>query len=84
MNDKNVRKNTLLLASVVILSLQTLAWGADMTKMVTCQKAPPAVDKEGVPLPPVVNPEGARPVPAKDKSGHGTATANCRPAAIEN
>ena len=84
MNDKNVLKNTLLLASVAILSLQTLAWGADTTKTATCQKAPPAVDKDGVPLPPVVSKEGARPVPAKDKSGHGGATLNCRPAASEN
>ena len=84
MNYKKVLKNTLLLAPVALLSLQMPAWGADVTKTATCQKASPAVDKEGVPLPPVVGKEGARSVSAKDKSGHGGATANCQPAAIAN
>ncbi|HEY4466443.1 MAG TPA: hypothetical protein VGN53_01390 [Klebsiella sp.] len=84
MNYKNVLKNTLLLAPVAILSLQTPAWGANVTKMVICQKVPPAVDKEGVPLPPVVGKEGAHPVSATGKSGHGGAMANCQPAASEN
>ncbi|QMR53891.1 hypothetical protein [Klebsiella michiganensis] len=84
MNYKKVLKNTLLLAPVAILSLQTSVWGAEATKTATCQKASPAVDKEGVPLPPVVGKEGARSVSAKDKSGHGGATANCQPAAIAN
>lgn len=45
---------------------------------------PPAVDKDGVPLPPVVGKEGAQPVSAKDKSGHSGSTANCQPKAIDN
>lgn len=65
MNYKKVLKNTLLLAPVALLSLQMPAWGADVTKTATCQKAPPAVDKEGVPLPPVVGKEGARPASRK-------------------
>ena len=84
MNYKKVLKNTLLLAPVALLSLQTPAWGADVTKTATCQKAPPAVDKEGVPLPPVVGKEGARPASQKGSSGQGGAAANCQPAAIEN
>ncbi|CAA0327647.1 hypothetical protein ACRFV7_000319 [Klebsiella oxytoca] len=84
MNYKKVLKNTLLLAPVALLSLQMPAWGADVTKTATCQKAPPAVDEEGVPLPPVVGKEGARPASPKGSSGQGGAAANCQPAAIEN
>lgn len=84
MNYKNVLKNALWLAPLAILSLQTPACAADVSKTATCRTASPAVDKEGVPLPPVVGKEGARSVSAKDKSGHGGATANCQPAAIEN
>ena len=84
MNYKNVLKNAIWLAPLAILSLQTPAWAADASKTATCRTAPPAVDKDGVPLPPVVGKEGAQPVSAKDKSGHGGATANCQPAAIEN
>ena len=84
MNYKNVLKNAIWLAPLAILSLQTPAWAADASKTATCRTAPPAVDKDGVPLPPVVGKEGAQPASAKDKSGHGGATANCQPAAIEN
>ena len=84
MNYKKVLKNTLLLAPVALLSLQMPAWGADVTKTATCQKAPPAVDKEGVPLPPVVGKEGARPASPKGSSGHSGSTANCQPKAIDN
>ena len=84
MNYKKVLKNTLLLAPLAILNLQTPVWGAEATKTATCQKASPAVDKEGVPLPPVVGKEGARSVSAKDKSGHSGSTANCQPKAIDN
>lgn len=84
MNYKNVLKTAFLLAPVALLTLQTPAWGAEVTKTSTCQKASPAVDKEGVPLPPVVEKEGAHRLPAHDKSGHGDATVDCQPAAIDN
>ena len=84
MNYKNVLKNAIWLAPLAILSLQTPAWAADASKTATCRTAPPAVDKDGVPLPPVVGKEGAQPVSAKDKSGHSGPTANCQPKAIDN
>jgi len=84
MNYKNVLKNAIWLAPLAILSLQTPAWAADASKTATCRTAPPAVDKDGVPLPPVVGKEGAQPVSAKDKSGHSGSTANCQPTAIDN
>lgn len=84
MNYKNVLKNALWLAPLAILSLQMPAWAADVSKTATCRTESPAVDKEGVPLPPVVGKEGAQPVSAKDKSGHGGATANSQPKAIDN
>ncbi len=83
MNYKNVLKKTLLLAPVALLSLQMPAWGTEVTKAATCQKAPPAVDKDGVPLPPVVGKEGAQPS-ANDKSSHGDVIADCLPVASEN
>ena len=84
MNYKKVLKNTLLLAPVALLSLQMPAWGADVTKTATCQKAPPAVDKEGVPLPPVVGKEGARPASPKGSSGQGGAAVSQRPSKINH
>lgn len=84
MNYKNVLKNSLLLVPVALLGLQTPAWGAEATKTAACQTAAPAVDKDGVPLPPVVAQEGAHPLSAKDTSGDGGAAAKCQPAAIKN
>ncbi|HHT2230054.1 TPA: hypothetical protein ACTY1G_000044 [Klebsiella michiganensis] len=85
MNYKKVLKNTLLLAPLAILNLQTPVWGAEATKTATCQKASPAVDKEGVPLPPVVGKEGARsPLKTSPATAAQRPTVSLRPSKINH
>ncbi|MEN0614941.1 hypothetical protein ABK730_14890 [Klebsiella indica] len=84
MNYKNVLKTAFLFAPVALLILQTSARAAEVTKTSTCQKASPVVDKDGVPLPPIVEGESTHRLPAHDTSGYGGATVNCQPAAIKN
>lgn len=86
MNYKKVLKNTLLLAPLAILNLQTPVWGAEATKTATCQKASPAVDKEGVPLPPVVGKRalGRSPLKTSPATAAQRPTVSLRPSKINH